>query len=115
MPTQRAHQYAEIVRGSNYAPLTLELHDVQRNTAVDLTGATVTITITDESTGEVIVQDGIATQNLQNPYWVEYFLSDVEAAKIVQPSNWEVHWSLTAGNGRVYRVPTLGRVRVKPG
>lgn len=112
--TTRPHRYAETVTGSNYAPFTLILKDVQRGGYVDLTGATVTINIFDETTGEQIVDNGVAAPNDVNPYWIEYYLTDIEAAKITQVSTWIGYWTLNAPNGRKYKVPTPCRIPVRP-
>lgn len=109
----RVFQYSEIVAGSNYAPLTLELRSAATGYSIDLTGATVTLTLVDETSNEVIVQDGSATQNADNPYWVEYYLSDETVAKITAPSAWLAQWTVTAGNGRKHKA--IGRVPVRPG
>lgn len=110
----RAFQYSEIVAGSNMAPLTLELRDGRTRKPLDLLGAEITITIIDETTGNVIVEAGEAAQSSTNPYWVEYFLTDQDAAKITAPSTWLAQWTLTAGNGSKHLVPTVCRIPVKP-
>jgi hypothetical protein len=113
--TTRVHHYDEYVANSNYAPLTLDLRDARNGRHVDMTGATVTITIVDETTQEIIVLDGLATQNDDNPYWVEYYLTELEAAKITTRSTWLAYWTLTAGNGRKHHVATPCRIPVRPG
>lgn len=115
MNASRVHNYAPIVAGSTYAPLTIELRDARTGRYLDLTGASITITVIDERTGEVIVEAGEAEQNDDNPYWVEYFLTDLQAAKIIAPSTWIAQWSLTAGNGRKHLVPVVCRIPVFTG
>lgn len=114
MTISKAHHYAPIVRGSNYAPLTIELRDARTSRHLDLTGAEVTITILDETTGDVIVEAGEAVANETFPYWIEYHLTDLEAAKITKPSTWIAQWSLTAGNGRKWFAPIICRIPVRP-
>lgn len=111
----RAHQYADVVAGNTFAPAArLELRDAVSGGHLDLTGATVTITIVDETTREVIVQDAEAEQNEVNPYLIEYFLTDDDVAKITRESTWLAQWTLTAGSGRKHLVPVICRIQVSP-
>lgn len=110
----RYHNYADQVAGSDYAPLPLILKDAATGLALDLTGASVTITIVDETSREVIVEDGEAEANSVNPYLIEYFLTEEQADKITRPSVWIAQWKLTAGSGKVHKVPTICRMQVFP-
>ena len=114
MAITRSHNYAPIVAGSTYVPLTIELRDGRTGQYLDLTGATVTITVIDERTNEVIVESGEAAPNETNPYWIEYFFTEPQAAKITAPTTWMAQWTLTIGD-RKHIVPTICRVAVFPG
>ena len=107
-------QYDTIVAGSNLEPLTIELRNARNGLPLPLSGATITITIRDETTGEVIADESEATPNASNPYWVDYYLSDDESAKITTQSTWLAQWTLTAGTGKKHLVPTIGRIPVRP-
>lgn len=95
-------------------PLPLILRDSITNEHVDITGGTVTVTITDETTNEVIVANGAASQNATNPYLIEYHLTEQDVAKIKRPSTWLIEWTLTDGTGSVHHHPTLCRAYVRP-
>jgi len=103
-----------MVAGSTYAPLPIDLRDAATGLALDLTGATVTITIIDQATGQIIVEDGEGEQNEDNPYLVEFFFTDDQANKITVASTWLAQWTLTAANGRKHLVPIIGRIPVFP-
>jgi len=110
----RYHIYAERVAGSDFTPLPLVLRNLADGLHLDLTGATVTVTIVDETTNETIVKDGVATPNAANPYLVEYHPTPDQLAKITAPSTWLVQWKVVAGNGKTHVEPTLCRTPVRP-
>ncbi len=114
MTTGKIHHYETRIAGSDFTPLPLVLKDLQTRLHLDLTGASVTITIVDETTGETIVKDGAAEPNADNPFLIEYYPTAPQVAKITASSTWIVQWTVIAGNGDKHIVPQLCRVPVRP-
>lgn len=105
--------YDAIATDSNLGTLSLELLDKRTGMAVDLTGATVTTTLVDETTGELIANAGTGTVNAINPGIVDYVISAQNAAKIVADSTWLVEWKITTPSGRVFRIAEPCRLPVR--
>lgn len=114
MTVSKVHQYQPIVAGSRLRALPIILRDAITGEYLDMTGATVTITIIDETTNETVVADGAAEQNASNPYLIEYHLKPQEVAKITRQSTWLMEWTITDGAGRTHHHPTLCRATVRP-
>jgi len=88
--------------GSNLEPITFELRDQRTGTRMDLTGATVTVKVTDEHTQEVIVAGGSGAVDTANTALVSYSFSDAEVAKITYETTWLVEWTIVL-SGKTYR------------
>lgn len=109
----KAFEYNPISTDSNYAPLLLELRDAYGD-LVNVAEATFSVVIKDEQTGATLVQAGEAFVNTDNPYLIEYLLDDDTVALITHETTWLVEWTVTAANGRVYRMPSPCRLPVRP-
>lgn len=114
MTVTKVHQYQTIVGGSRLRTLPLILRDAITGEHLPLGNGSVTVHIVDETTNEVIVEDGLATQNETNPYLIEYRLTEQDAAKITRPSTWLIEWTVTDGQGLSHHHPTLCRAYVRP-
>lgn len=95
-----ARQYAAITTGSNLTPLTHEVRD-RFGTAIDFTGATITVLVKDELTGETIVAAGAGAVSAY-PRQVEFSFADVDVAKITYATTWLVEWTIVLA-GKTYR------------
>jgi hypothetical protein len=106
--------YPAISTGSNYAPLAFEIRDGATGRPVDLTGATVSVTVRDELTMEVIVQDSAGSVSSTNPHVAQYVFDPADVAKILVEGTWLVEWRITFPNTRVFRLPVPYRLPVRP-
>jgi hypothetical protein len=109
-----AFSYNAITTDSNFAPISLELRDGRTGQSVNLTGATISVTVRDELTLETIVEDSAGSVNTANPAIVEFYFALQDVAKITRPSTWLVEWKVIAANARVYRTPEPMRLPVRP-
>jgi hypothetical protein len=105
--------YAPISTGSNLSPITFELRDPSTGLKVVLTGATVTVRVTDERTAEVIVAAGSGTVDTGNTSLVSYAFLDAEVAKIAYETTWLVEWKIVDTGGKVFRSPEPIRLPVR--
>jgi hypothetical protein len=106
--------YPAISTGSNYAPLAFEIRDGSTGRPVDLTGATVTVTVRDELTMEPIVEDSPGSVSGSNQYVAQYVFDPADVAKILVEGTWLVEWRIAFPNERVFRLPVPYRLPVRP-
>lgn len=106
--------YAPISTGSNLAKIALEYRDAETGLRVDLTDATVTVTVKDERTGETVIASGAGVVNTLDTSLVEYTFSDVDVAKITYETTWLVEWMIVADGGGTFRSPEPHRLPVRP-
>lgn len=109
-----AFSYNTITTGSNFAPLSLLVKDGITGLPVNFTGATVTVVVKDEQTGETIVAAGSGAVNSANPTLVEFYFADEDVAKITRVTTWQVEWTIEAASGRTYVTPEPIRLPVRP-
>lgn len=97
--------YDPIVAGSTFAPLPLLLVAAD-GTPLDMTGANVTVRITDEQTGQVIVEGRAAT--LATPLTLgraDFHLLPDDYASFTGETTWLVQWTITSPLGTVAKEP----------